>query len=94
MIVLQIEHQVPDYNRWKKAFDSDPVNREQSGVKRYKISRQVGNPDFVILELEFNSLPEADSMLKELEKLWKQVEGTVITRPRTRIVETAESKEY
>jgi ribosomal protein L35AE/L33A len=94
MIVLQIEHLVPDYNGWKKAFDSDPVNRERSGVKRYRIFRQVNNPNFVILELEFDSLVEAESLSGALQKLWKQVEGKVMISPQARIVEIVESKEY
>ena len=94
MIVLQIEHLVPDYNGWKKAFDGDPVNRKHPGVKRYRIFRQVGNQNYVILELEFDSLPEAEALLTALQKLWGQVEGKVMMSPQARIVETAESKEY
>jgi ribosomal protein L35AE/L33A len=94
MIVLQIEHPVPDYNNWKKAFDNDPVNRKQSGVKRYKIFRQADNPNYVIVELEFDTPDEAKNLLAVLQQLWKQVEGKVMTEPKTRIIEIAESKEY
>ena len=94
MIVLQIEHLVPDYNGWKKAFDSDPVNRKQSGVKRYRIFRQMNKPNYVILELEFDNLIEAEALLTALQKLWHQVEGRVMMSPQARIVETVESKEY
>lgn len=94
MIVLQIEHAVPDFNGWKKAFDNDPVNREQSGVKRYRIFRQADNPNYVIIELEFDNLVEAEALLAALQKLWTQVEGRVMMNPKARIVETVESKEY
>jgi hypothetical protein len=94
MVVLQIEHSVPDFNGWKKAFDSDPVNRKDSGVKRYRIFRQIDNPNYIILELEFDNLDEAKILLTALQKLWKQVEGKVIMSPQARIVETIESKEY
>ncbi len=94
MIVLQIEHPVPDYNNWKKAFDNDPVNRKQSGVKRYKIFRLADNPNYVIIELEFDALDEAKKLLESLQQLWKQVEGKVMTGPKTRIIEIVESKEY
>ena len=94
MVVLQIEHAVPDFNGWKKAFDSDPVNRKQSGVKRYRIFRQTDNPNYVILELEFDSLTEAEALLATLQKLWNQVEGKFMMSPQARIVETVESKEY
>jgi L-rhamnose mutarotase len=94
MIVLQIEHLVPDYNGWKKAFDSDPVRRKQSGVKRYRIFRQVNNLNYVIVELEFDNLPEAELLMTALQKLWNQVEGKVMISPQARIVENVESKEY
>ena len=94
MIVLQIEHPVPDYNNWKKAFDNDPVNRKQSGVRRYKIFRQADDPNYVIVHLEFDTLDTAKNLLTALQQLWKQVEGKVMTGPKTRIIEIIESKEY
>ena len=94
MIVLQIEHPVPDYNNWKKAFDDDPVNRKQSGVRRYKIFRQADDPNYVIVHLEFDTLDVAKNLLTALQQLWKQVEGKVMTGPKTRIIEIVESKEY
>ena len=94
MVVLKIEHLVPDFNGWKKAFDSDPVNRKQGGVKRHRIFRQVDNPNYVVLELEFNSLVEAESLLAALQKLWSGIEGKVMVSPQARIVETVETKEY
>lgn len=94
MIILQIEHPVTDYNNWKKAFDSDPMNRRQSGVKRYKIFRQADNPTNVIVELEFASFDEAKKLHAALLGLWNQVEGKIITGPKARIIEMVESIEY
>ena len=93
MIVLQIEHRVPDYDNWKKVFDSDPMGRKKSGVLRYKIFRQTDDPNNVVGELEMNSLDEAKILLARLQQLWKQIEGTVITGPKGRIVEMAEAKD-
>ena len=36
--VLYIEHAVRDFDAWKRAFDSDPVGREQNGVRRYRVT--------------------------------------------------------
>jgi hypothetical protein len=94
MIVVQIEHPVPDYDNWKKAFDSDPMNRQQSGVKRYRIFRQADNPNYVIIELEFDEMYKAKNLLEALLQLWKQVDGKVITGPKARIIEMTENKEY
>jgi hypothetical protein len=44
---------------WKAAFDSDPVGREKSGVRRYRVLRPVDDPNYVMIELEFDSSPEA-----------------------------------
>lgn len=44
MYMLRIEHPVPNYEGWKQAFDSDPVGREKSGVRRYQILRLVTTP--------------------------------------------------
>lgn len=93
MIVLQIEHSVPDYDVWKKVFDSDPMGRKQSGVIQYKIFRQTDNPNYVVVELQMNSLEEAKNLLARLQQLWKQIEGTVITGPKGRIIEMVEGKD-
>ncbi len=85
---------MPDFNGWKKAFDNDPVNRKQSGLKRYRICRQVDKPDYVVLELEFDKLVEAEALPEVLQKLWNHMEGKVIMSPQARMVETIESKEY
>jgi len=94
MIILQIEHPVPDYNGWKKAFDSDPMGRKQSGVKRYKIYRQNDNANNVIVDLEFDTIDEAKDLQAKLKQLWNQVEGKIITGPKARIIEMVESREY
>ena len=94
MIILQIEHPVPDYSSWKKAFDIDPVNRKQSGVKRYRIFRQTDNPNYIIVELEFDKLDEAKKLLAALQGIWQQIEGKIIKGPKARIIEMVEIAEY
>jgi ribosomal protein L35AE/L33A len=94
MPILQIEHPVPNFEAWKKAFDNDPVGRKQGGVRRYKISRRVDNPNFVIIDLEFDKLSEAETFLNSLRNLWNRVEGKVMNNPQARIIEVVESNEY
>lgn len=94
MYILYIEHPVIHYEAWKKTFDSDPMNRRQSGVSAFRIFRQVDKPDLIIIELEFNQLPEAEKMMKGLKELWKQAEGKIIYGPQARIVELCEEHQY
>ena len=94
MIVLQIEHPVPNFNSWKKTFDSDPVNRKESGVRRYRVSKLIDNPNYVIVELEFDNLENAEALLEALKKLWNNVEGKIMMNPQSRIIEEIETIEY
>ncbi len=93
MVILEIEHPVPSFEAWKSAFDNDPVGRQRSGVRRYRILRLVDNPNHVIIQLEFDELSQAEAMVMSLRQLWARVEGTVMSNPQTRIVELVESKD-
>lgn len=93
MYILQIEHEVPNYDGWKKAFDSDPINRKQSGVKSYRIYRPKDNAGLVIVELDFEYMDQLETTLQALQNLWNKVEGTVIAKAKTKILEIVESKE-
>ncbi len=94
MVILQIEHSVPSFEGWKKAFDSDPVGRQQSGVRRYRILRPVDDPHFAMIELEFDSIEEAEALLAALHKVWSGLNGTIMQNPHYRIVEMVETIEY
>ncbi|HEY5004300.1 MAG TPA: hypothetical protein VII61_14160 [Ktedonobacteraceae bacterium] len=91
MFVLQIEHPVPNFDDWKKAFDSDPANRRQSGVRHYRILRLIDNPNYAIINLEFDSLKEAEGLLTAMREVWRGVQGTIMENPRARIVEVVET---
>lgn len=93
MIVLQIEHKIANYNGWKKAFDSDPVDRKKSGVKHYRIYKPTDDPNYVVVDLEFENLTTAQMTLESLKKLWEKVEGTVMVNPKFRILEIVDFKE-
>ena len=67
--ILRIEHPVPSYEAWKEAFDSDPIGREQGGVTRHRVLRDVGDPGFVQIDLEFEGRPEAEAFLVKLHEL-------------------------
>jgi hypothetical protein len=94
MYILRIEHPVPDFDGWKKAFDSDPVNREKSGVRHYRILRPVGDANYVMIDLEFDTVSQAEALLAALRVTWGRVEGTIMMNPQARIVEEVETREY
>jgi hypothetical protein len=59
--ILRIEHSVVDYDAWKEAFDGDPICRKQSGVRRHRVMRAVEDPDYVMIDLEFQSASGAQA---------------------------------
>ena len=94
MPTLRIEHSVPDFSGWKRAFDSDPADRKGSGVRRYQVSRSVEDPNFVMIDLEFDSTAEAEGLLTKMRRIWSSGEGQRVMRnPQARIVESVEEIE-
>src|SRR5215216_6375067 len=90
--ILRIEHRVADYDAWKAAFDSHPIGSERSGVRRYRIMRTTDDPSHVMIDLEFDSLGEAEAVRAALEEPTSHLEVTHGLR--VRIIEIVETKEY
>jgi len=95
MPILQIEHPVRDFDAWKTIFDSDPVGREPGGVRRYRVLRPIDDPNYVMVDLEFDSSSEAEAFRAALRDVWRRVEAEgLMESPQARIVEAVETKEY
>ena len=94
MTTLRIEHPVPSFGAWKRAFDADPLRREASGVRRYRVLRPLDDEKFVTVDLDFESLRDAETFRTALEGLWRKVEGTVMESPRVRVFDVIESREF
>ncbi|MCC7450197.1 MAG: hypothetical protein IT324_22455 [Anaerolineae bacterium] len=93
MILLHIEHTALNFDAWKASFDNYAELRQQSGMRRYRISRPIDNPNFAIIDLEFDTLREAETLLASVQQVWQRVGGTLIQDPQWRIAEVVETKE-
>jgi hypothetical protein len=91
--ILRIEHAVPDFTGWKRAFDSDPADRKGSGVRRYQVHRSVDDPNYVLIDLEFDTLDDAQGLLAKMRRVWNGEGASVMRNPQARIVETIEEIE-
>ena len=96
MTILHIEHPIRDFNSWKAAFESDPVGRERSGVRRYQVFRPIDDPSYVAIDLDFDSPNAAGAFLAALREVWTSpVSAPALAgSPQARIVEMVDSKEY
>lgn len=93
MPTVRIQHSVPSFDAWRRAFDSDPIDRKGSGVKRYAVHRGVADPNFVMIDLEFDTLPEAEQALEKLRRLWQGPAAALMRGAEAWIVETVETKQ-
>ena len=93
MTVVRIEHAVPDYEKWKRAFDSDPADRKGAGVRRYQILRSRDEPNYVMVDLEFDGPREAEAFLRTMQRIWSGPGKAVMQGPRARVVEPVEVKD-
>ena len=94
MYTLRIGHSVSSFEGWKQAFDNDPVGRQKSRVRRHQVFRAIDDPNYVMIDLEFETAAEAEAMLASLHNLWRHVEGGIMMNPQTRIVEAVEVRDY
>jgi len=93
MYMLRIEQAVQSYEGLKRAFDNAPVGREKMGVRRYQVLRATDEPNYVFIDLEFDTAEAAQALLTAMQQIWKKVEGTVMISPQSRIVEAIETVE-
>ena len=93
--VLYIEHAVRDFDAWKRAFESDPVGREQNGVRSYRILRAAEDPNFVVIELEFERTDEAEAFAGKLRELWGRVSDDLgLVGRELRVLDSVDAREY
>jgi len=93
MATLHIEHPITDFGTWKAAFDRFAEAREKLGVRGQRILRPLDDAHYVVIELDFQTVGEAQKFLDFLQtRVWTSthnapaLDGT----PQARILEPAE----
>jgi hypothetical protein len=91
MPIVRIEHSVPNFDKWKQAFDRDPADRKGSGVRRYQVLRLKDDPNHVMIDLEFDRAAEAEAFLQKMQRIWEGPAKGVMQNPLGRIAEVVEA---
>ena len=71
MTTLHIENTVHDFDSWKAAFDKFDRFRADQGVRSYRVTRDIGDPQKVTVDLDFDSPAEASAFRVALERIWQ-----------------------
>jgi len=93
MATLHIEHSIVNYDLWKAAFGRFAELRARSGVRHHRVLRPVDDPEYVVIDLDLDTVPEATHFLEYLrERVWSSPENApaLIGTVHARILEQAD----
>jgi hypothetical protein len=93
MTILHIEHPISDFATWKSTFDSYAERRRSGGVRQYQVLRLIDDPDYLLIDLAFDSRAAAEAFLGFLRGVWQSATAgqVLLGAPQARIAEVAES---
>ncbi len=69
MTTVHIENTVRDYDAWRPNFDKYEQFRAENGVLSYRILRGIGDPNDVVVDLEFGDDASAEAFLPKLAQI-------------------------
>jgi quinol monooxygenase YgiN len=92
MIVMAVNHDVADYDRWKAVFDEFP--RAENGALFHRINRNVDNPDNITVVHGFESLDAATAFRDNPDLKEAMARAGVTGPPRIEIFHEVESVQY
>ncbi len=90
MPTLHIEHAVTDLPTWTAAFARFAEMRTRAGVRTYRVQHPVDDPNYVLIDLDFDTTAEAEAFLGVLrQRVWSSPDNApaLIGTPQTRILE-------
>jgi hypothetical protein len=78
--------------RWSCTVCSDRNIRRQSGVRQQRVQRPVSDPHYVVIDLDFDTVSEAESFLGFLRvNVWSSSDNApaLVGTPQAKILEIA-----
>jgi hypothetical protein len=87
---LHIEHAITDIETWLSAFNGFADARRQAGVRAERVQRPVDDPAYIVVDLDFGTVDEAEAFLRFLkDQVWAIPENApaLAGAPKTLILE-------
>jgi hypothetical protein len=92
MPTLHIEHAISDFAVWQQAFRRFDGARQQAGVRSHQVRRPVGDDQYVVIDLDFDTVEQAERFRDLLrERVWSSSANSpaLVGSPETTILELA-----
>jgi hypothetical protein len=94
MTKVIVQHRVADYDRWYPAFTEHETIRRQYGATGHSISRDVADPNSLVIVNDFATLEGARAFSQDPSLPAAMEQGGVEGPPQVWIAEEAEAKRY
>ena len=76
MPTLHIEHAISDLDIWLSAFNQFADARRQAGVRGERVRQPVDDRGYIVVDLDFATLDEAENFLRFLrDQVWSVPEN-------------------
>ena len=94
MVKVIVQHHVADYDRWFPVFTEHEAVRRQHGATGHTISREVSDPNSVVIVNEFATLEGARAFSQDPSLPAAMARGGVDGTPQVWIANEADSRLY
>ena len=94
MATLHIEHPIHDLQTWLQAFGRFSEARQRGGVRAHRIYQPVDDDKYILIELDFDGVDEAERFKHFLEtNVWSSQEASpgLAGKPQARVLERVEA---
>jgi hypothetical protein len=89
MATLHIEHPISDLDVWLSAFARFADARSQAGVTAQRIYQPIADPNYILVELDFDEVASAEKFMQFLETVvWASPDNSpgLAGTPRARVL--------
>jgi hypothetical protein len=95
MATVHIENTVRDFEEWKATFDKFDRFRAEKNTRSYRVSRQVDEPNNVVIDLDFDSVEEATEFRAALQKIWQtpQSQAQLLAHTPSQLYDVVENRQ-
>lgn len=90
MTTLHLQVPINDFSAWKSGFAEHAETRRNAGVRNTVVRHPVGDESLLIVDLDFDSVPDAEAFLGFLQNnVWKD-QPILAGEPKATILQTVE----